>query len=156
MKARLLKATSLDQLRAYIPANLDAYRNAGFDYLEADPSFWFEHSVEVDLDALKALKAPSGGSFYEVENCEITYSALKGLSPYDARDERFWVYLSHTVLLDHSRRRWPIPADDSEAVAHIANIGLPARSGRSSVTKSVHACGGWDTFARGLRTSIQI
>jgi len=120
MKARLLKAASLEQLRASIPDNLKAYRSDGFDYLEADPSFWFEHSVEVDLDALKSLTAPSGGSFYEVENCEIIYSALKSLSPYDARDERFWVYLSHTVLLDHARRRWPIPADDDEAAAHIA------------------------------------
>lgn len=120
MKARLLKAVSLEHLRAAIPANLEAYRSDGFDYLEDDPSFWFEHSVEVDLDSLKALKAPSGGSFYEVENCEIVYSSLKSLSPYDARDERFWVYFSHTVLLDHARRRWPIPTDDAEATAHIA------------------------------------
>lgn len=119
MKARLLKAAALDQLRSSVAANLEAYRHSGFSYLEPDASFWFEHNVEVDLDALKALKAPSGGSFYEVENCEIVYSALKGLSPYDARDERFWVYLSHTALLDHARRRWPIPADDAEAVAHI-------------------------------------
>ena len=120
MKARLLKAVSLEQLRASIPANIEAYRSNGFDYLEADPSFWFEHSVEVNLEALKALKAPSGGSFYEVENCDILYSALKSLSPYDARDERFWAYLSHSVLLDHARRRWPIPTDDAEAAAHIA------------------------------------
>lgn len=120
MKARLLKAASLEQLRSSIPTNLEAYRSKGFDYLEADPSFWFEHGVEVDLDGLKALKAPSGGSFYEVESCEIVYSALKNLSPYDARDERFWVYLSHTVLADYARRRWPIPTDDAAAVSHIA------------------------------------
>lgn len=120
MKARLLKAVSLEQLRASISGNLQAYRSSGFDYLDADPSFWFEHSAEVDLDSLKALKAPSGASFYEVENCEIVFSSLQSLSPYDARDERFWVYLSHTALLDHARRRWPIPADDSEAVTHIS------------------------------------
>ena len=120
MKARLLRAASLDQLRSSIAVRLDSYRSGSFDYLEADPSFWFENDVEVDLDALKALKAPSGNSFYEVENCEIVYSALKALSPYDARDERFWAYLSHTVLLDHARRRWPIPDDDAQAAAHIA------------------------------------
>jgi hypothetical protein len=120
MKARLLRANALDQLRTSIAANLQAYRNDGFDYLDADPSFWFAHSVDVQLEPLGALKAPSGGSFYEVENCEIVYSALKELSPYDARDERFWAYLSHTALLDHARRRWPIPTDDGEAVAHIA------------------------------------
>ncbi len=120
MKARLLKAASLDALRSSILENLAAYRGGGFDYLEGDPSFWFEHEVEIDVDALSTLKAPSGGSFYEVENCEIVYTALQQLSPYDARDERFWVYLSHTALLDHARRRWPIPADDAEAVAHIS------------------------------------
>lgn len=120
MKARLLKAVALDQLRSSIAENLEKYRSGSFDYLEADPAFWFEHDVEVDLEALKNLKAPSGGSQYEVENCELVYSALKALSPYDARDERFWVYLSHTVLLDHARRRWVIPSDDAAAVAHIA------------------------------------
>lgn len=120
MKARLLKSACLDQLRRSITANLELYRGPGFGYLEADPTFWFEHDVEVDLDALVALKAPSGGSQYEVENCELVYSALKSLSPYDARDERFWVYLSHTVMLDHARRRWPIPSDDEAAVSHIA------------------------------------
>jgi hypothetical protein len=120
MKARLLKANALEQLRASIEGNLEAYRDNGFGYLESDPSFWFEHGIEVDLEPLKALKSPSGGSFYEVENCEILYTTLKELSPYDARDERFWTYLSHTVLLDHARRRWPIPASDAEAVGHIA------------------------------------
>lgn len=120
MKARLLKVVALDQLRSSIAANLENYRSGNFDYLEADPSFRFEHDVEIDFEILKTLKAPSGGSQYEVENCELVYSALKGLSPYDARDERFWVYLSHTVLLDHARRRWVIPSDDVAAVAHIA------------------------------------
>ena len=142
MKARLLKAVSLEQLRASIPANIEAYRSNGFDYLEADPSFWFEHSVEVNLEALKALKAPSGGSFYEVENCDILYSALKSLSPYDARDERFWAYLSHTVLLDHARRRWPIPTDDAEAAAHIAKHWF-ARDKRQVERDQVGSRLGW-------------
>jgi len=119
VKARLLRASALEDLRASVEANLDAYRSHGFDYLEADPGFYFEHDVEVDVDRLATLKPPIGGSFYEVENCEAVYDALLGLSPYDARDERFWVYLSHTALLDHARRRWPIPNGDTEAVSHI-------------------------------------
>ena len=120
MKARLLKGAALEQLRSSVSVNLKAYRGDGFAHLEADSSFWFEHNVEVDISDLIALKAPGDGSFYEVENCKIIHSALKALSPYDARDERFWVYLSHTALLDHARRRWPIPDDDAEAAAHIA------------------------------------
>ena len=120
MKARLLKATALEQLRASIATNLDVYRSGNFDYLEADPSFSFDHHVDIDLEALASLKAPAGNSYYEVENCEILHSALQALSPYDARDERLWVYLSHTALLDHARRRWPIPDDDAAAVGEIA------------------------------------
>lgn len=120
MKARFLRAESLEQLRFSIRVNLDRYRNGGFDYLEADPAFWFEHDVEVDDAALATLKTPSDGSFYEVENCKIVYHSCGTLQPYDARDERFWVYLSHTLLLDHARRRWPLPEDDGEAAAHIA------------------------------------
>jgi hypothetical protein len=120
MKARFLRAEVLDQLRSSVAANLDRYRNGNFDYLQADPAFSFEHDVEVDDVALTKMKAPSDGSFYEVENCEIVYQACRNLRPYDARDERFWVYLSHTLLLDHARRRWPLPEDDGEAAAHIA------------------------------------
>lgn len=120
MKARLLRVAALDELRASIARNLDAYRNGNFDFLIDDPAFFFEHTVDIDIEALASLTAPSGGSFYEVENCEKVFAALNGLSPYDARDERFWVYLSHTALLDHARRRWPIPHDDAEAVSHIA------------------------------------
>lgn len=120
MKARFLRASALDGLRSSISANLESYRSDGFDYLEADRSFWFEHDVEVDLDALSALITPSDGNFYEVENCKVVYSALQALSPYDARDERLWVYLSHTALLSHARRRWLIPDDNAQAAAHIA------------------------------------
>lgn len=120
MKARLLRAVALDQLRSSIFNNLKQYRSGSFDYLEADRSFWFEHDADIDTDAFKMLKMPSGGNFYEVENCKIVHSACQALSPYDARDERFWVYLSHTLLLDHSRQRWPVPQDDVEAVTHIA------------------------------------
>ncbi len=120
MRSRLLKAVSLEQLRASILINLELYRSGSFDFLEADPSFWFEHNVEIDVEAFSLLQAPGGGDYHEVENCKIVYSALKELSPYDARDERFWAYLSHTALADHARRRWPIPTGDAEAVAHIA------------------------------------
>ncbi|MCR5868492.1 DUF6339 family protein [Aquincola sp. J276] len=47
------------------------------------------------------------------------YQLLKALAPYDARDERLWVYLSHTTLLQYGRARWPIPKDDEKAVSHI-------------------------------------
>ena len=43
------------------------------------------------------------------------------LSPYMARDERLWIYLSHTAMLEYTRKRWPIPTDDEKAIQHIRN-----------------------------------
>ena len=43
------------------------------------------------------------------------------MTPYLARDARIWCYLTHTYLLEYSRNRWPIPADDEKAVKHIVS-----------------------------------
>lgn len=120
MKIRYLKQSTLDSLRSNIGQNLNAYRSGGFQYFETDPAFTFDHSTDVDLDALAALREPAGGQFFEAENCAILHTALKNLTPYEARDERLWTFLTHTTLLDHGRKRWPIPADDGDAVKHIA------------------------------------
>jgi hypothetical protein len=44
---------------------------------------------------------------------------MNNLSHYLARDERIWVYLVHTDLLEYARQRWPIPVDDEKAIKHI-------------------------------------
>lgn len=120
MKVRYLKQNALDTLRSNIGQNLDDYRSGDFQYLEMDSAFTFTHATEIDLPALTALRDPTGGQFFEAENCAILHGALKNLSPYEARDERLWVFLTHTTLLDHGRKRWPIPPDDGDAVKHIA------------------------------------
>ncbi|NJO33087.1 MAG: hypothetical protein HC869_08000 [Rhodospirillales bacterium] len=120
MKARFLKQSALDELRAGISDNLDRYRTGDFDYLETDPTFRFEYDIDIDVDALVELYEPASRTvLFEPENCALLYNALRELSPYEARDERFWVFLSHTSLLKHARVRWPIPADDETAVRHI-------------------------------------
>ena len=120
MKIRFLKQRELDELRARISENLDRYRNGDFEYLMTDPAFSFEHDVDIDTDVLQELQAPAGTALWEPENCLVIYASLSDLSPYEARDERLWVYLSHTLLLEHARLRWPIPASDDEAIRHVA------------------------------------
>ena len=119
MKARLLRTAALSNLRDSVADNLNAYRMIGFGYLSADPTFTFEYDSDVDLDALAALTIPNGKNYYEIENSRTMYAALRHLSPYAARDERLWSYLSHSVLLNHARSRWPIPNDDEAAIKHI-------------------------------------
>jgi hypothetical protein len=119
-KLRLLRSSPLEELRSSIRKNLTAYRKGDFEPLCVDPANWFEHQVEYNEAELKKLKAPTSDGYYEVENCDLLYAALQGLTPYEARDERLWVYLSHSALLAHARLRWPIPDQDDAAVQHIA------------------------------------
>jgi hypothetical protein len=121
MKVNFLKERALRELKSQIKDNLDLYRKDGFALRFADPFYWFASEVELDESALKKMKLPDEQkNLFEVENCIAVYSALKGLTPSEATEERLWAYITHTVLLDYARARWPIPSDDTKAVKHIA------------------------------------
>jgi hypothetical protein len=121
MKVRFLKSVSLEELRANVDSNLERYRSGNFDDLAADHSMWFEVNSEYDPKGFEKLKPPKGGNFYEQENCLIFYNSFNNITPYEARDERLWAYLSHTYLFKHAQQRWKIPDDDEQAVRHIRN-----------------------------------
>lgn len=118
-KAKFLRDAALTELRDSVAENLDAYRSGNFKHLEVDDSAHFDGSFDIDWEKLEKLKVPVANNLFEVENCVTLYPALDGLTAYDARDERFWTFLTHTVLLDYTRARWPIPDDDEKAVEHI-------------------------------------
>lgn len=120
MKARFLRQQALDELRKSVKENLAAYRSGDFTYLEHDLLFSFEHHLDINTEKLASLRAPNGTQLFEAENCQVLFASLKALTPYEARDERLWAYLSHTILLPHARVRWPIPPDDAEAARHIS------------------------------------
>lgn len=130
MNIRFVRTVTLESLRGEIRKNLSCYREGDFSYLELDPSLYFEIPLAVEADALTQLKLPvSKEDLFEIENCLATFKFLAKLSPYDARDERLWVYLSHTSFLEYSRARWPIPDDDDLAVSHIS-VHFFARNNR--------------------------
>lgn len=120
MKARYFKRATLEELREDVPNSVSIYRTGSFSYLEADSSKFFEANVDVDEAKLAVFQTPDQqGQLFEEHNCLTCYQALAGLTPYEARDERLWAYLTHTWLLDYTRKRWPIPDDDEAAVSHI-------------------------------------
>ena len=119
MKARYLRRATLEELRAAVPEHIEIYRSGSFPYLEADFTKFFEVDFDVDQGRIETLRATDGGEYFEEQNCAACYEALQGLTPYEARDERLWAYLTHTLLLEYARRRWPIPVDDGAAVNHI-------------------------------------
>jgi Family of unknown function (DUF6339) len=118
-RLRFLRHSALEKLRETVPDNLDAYRATGFPQLALDHSLYFEGKFDIDTDSLSRLKVPEQGNLYDTENCQTAYAAMTALTPYEARDERVWGYLTHTHLLEYARKRWPIPTDNAVAVAHV-------------------------------------
>ncbi len=119
MKIRIARDIAVENLRKNIGDNIDRYRKGDFTYLDLDSSQHLELPVETNDAALKKMRFPKEDEYYEVINCLAIHDYLAHLAAYDARDERLWVYLSHTVLLEYGRVRWPIPADDELAISHI-------------------------------------
>jgi hypothetical protein len=119
IKSRFLRASALETLRDAVPDNLDAYRVGTFDHLLADKSLYFETKFDIDTENLANLVSPVNGELYDVENCKSSHRSMPGLTPYEARDERLWAYLTHTFMLEYARKRWPIPPDAATAVGHV-------------------------------------
>jgi hypothetical protein len=119
MKIKIARGSVVHNLRKSVEANLHRYRSGDFSYLILDPSQHLELPVESDDARLLDVRLPTGDDHHEVENCIAVYKHLGSLTPYDARDERLWVYLAHTSFLAYSRARWPIPEEDDKALAHI-------------------------------------
>lgn len=118
MKARLIKKDKMAELMKNVADDLDAYRQGNFEYLKQDPSTYIEIEHDLDESLLKTIYCDKD-DHREVQNCIALYNAMNSLSAYLARDERLWVYLVLTSLLDYTRNRWIIPDDDEQAVSHI-------------------------------------
>jgi hypothetical protein len=119
MKLRILKASVLSELRRSIENNLDLYRAGDFNGIVEDYCSYFECDLEIDQTLYGSL-LPDNTNISEVTNCKIMLNVLGGLSPYMARDERLWTYLTHSNMLQYARSRWSIPEDDESAIKHIA------------------------------------
>ena len=120
MKARFFKAVKVQELLAKVSENLESYRAGNFDFLVNDPVNYFETNLEINVDKLSLINCDKD-NLNEVESCMLMYEAMGKISHYLARDERLWIYLTHTLLLSYVRNRWPIPDDDEKAIKHIKN-----------------------------------
>lgn len=118
---RFLRDRTLTDLKGKVRINLPLYRKKGFGFLESDTSRSFESPVEVADNLAALLLIPKQkDDLHDVENCESLYKNMRKVTPYIATDERMWAMLSHTVMLDYARARWPIPSDDDAAIKHIS------------------------------------
>lgn len=118
MKGKFLKAVKVQELLSKISEELETYRTGNFDFLKTDTSCHFETSLDINEEKLTSITCDKD-NLKEVENCVLMFQAIGGISHYLARDERLWVYLTHTILLPYTRSRWPIPEDNEKAIKHI-------------------------------------
>jgi hypothetical protein len=117
---RYLKADTLEALRDSIEDNLERYRDGTFADLFKD----LDDSTRLlpgdfDVSRLSELRSPIPDELFDAENSKLVYDALSALTPLQAREERIWVFLTHTSCLDYTRARWPIPASTEKAVKHV-------------------------------------
>lgn len=117
-KILLFRDTILRELSKTIDKNLDKYRTGSFDFLRSDSSNFIEVDQEINMMELQKITGTKD-NMNEVECCLGAFRGLPNISPAFARDPRLWVYMTHIVLLEYCRQRWPIPKDDTQAVSHI-------------------------------------
>ncbi len=117
-KLLLMREALVHDLTREIERNLEKYRDGDFQYLKSDVSNFIETEYEVNHQALEKIKVIDG-DFNEVQCCLGAFNGLPNISAYLARDQRLWVYLTHIVLLEYTRQRWPIPQDKEKAIKHI-------------------------------------
>lgn len=106
------------RLKETIPENLERYREGDFQFLMTDSANFFESPHQIDIAASERIVCTADDR-NEVACTQAALSAFPTLTPYVARDERLWVYLTHIVFLEYARCRWQIPDQDSKAIPHI-------------------------------------
>jgi len=117
-KILLMREALVYDLTKEIEPNLEKYRSGDFQFLTSDSSNFIETDFEFDEKELNKIKV-IGDNPNEVQCCLGAFNGLPKITAYLARDQRLWVYLTHIVLLNYTRERWPIPQDKDKAISHI-------------------------------------
>lgn len=119
-KLRYVSTAVLGDLRQNVKANSVRYMSDGFDDMAEGPGWSIELNFRADLSPLQDLD-PASTSAADAENSIKVWRALNGVSPSLAREERFWVRLSHIECLAYTRQRW-LSGKDGEKLTSAVNI----------------------------------
>jgi hypothetical protein len=120
MKLKIFKSFALIELKNSIENNIDKYMNGDFSSHFADPGNLIElNEIDINEDKFGDF-IPGNTSREEVHNCLLMKDILGEITPYLARDERLWVFLTHSYLLNYSRQRWELSKKSGiDLVRHI-------------------------------------
>lgn len=106
-KLKYLSEAVVDQLLQNVKANLLRYQEGDFQDLEKENGWAIETtSVHIDHSLLASLEKGQTNPETEVKNSLIVYTALPGMTPSLAREERIWTRLTHIECLGYARSRW--------------------------------------------------
>ena len=128
MSIRIIKRGVVQALYKEIPKNLDRYCQGDFADLLLDD--YVRDVKETSFDSIDvASLTPERGGAHDAENAYIVFKSLNGMTPYLARDERVWVYLTHVTCLDFTRKRWLRPNAKEENIVKDIRSHFFARIG---------------------------
>ena len=130
MKIEILKRAKVGDLYQNIDKNLDLYMGAGFGGAIASDDTKEVQAVEFDPTAVEKMQPKSGGDT-DAQNALVVHSSLEGMTPYLARDERIWAYLTHTHFLPYVRKRWISEDSKDEEKIKAIQIHFFARGSRA-------------------------
>lgn len=129
MNIKIMKRGLVHYLFLNVGTNLDRYLKGDFeDIIESDDFIREIKNSSYNEELLEQLDG-TVGSAADATNAEIIYNAFQGLSPYMARDERIWVYLTHTKCLEFTRERWLKNISDEEKLVSSIKSHFFARGG---------------------------
>ena len=107
MKQRIFKKKYAQQLEEHVEQNMPKYINPDFSWEENSQGQTIDLDFEQpDLSGMMdyAENSSASSDYYAAK---ILYEAYKHLTPLQAAQHHFWQYLSHVVLYDYMRKRWP-------------------------------------------------
>ena len=111
MKQQIFTPNFAEWLKLHVEENLSKYLNPSFSWRDfakerKELEGLYETDIEQpDLTGMLAF-ADSKTSADDYEAGKILFDAFKDLTPMQAAQSHFWLYLSHVDLYDYMRRRW--------------------------------------------------
>ena len=126
---RYVSEAKLEELRRIVSTNRERYATGDFADLERDNGWAIEaDGVTVNRDLLASLDGTVRTAAGDRAASITLYSALPGMTPALAREERVWVRLCHIECLDYARSRWLSGLDgnklDRQVHRHLFGSGL--------------------------------
>lgn len=122
---RYLTGKAVEGLRQKIGEHLEWYYDPGnvespIRLLQEE---WRETRIEIESLAERLKIEGTKPSDNDAENALIMYEALSVLTPWQAIDERFWVWLTHFECAEYIAKRWlgSRPKDSKKAIKQVEN-----------------------------------